>query len=60
VWVPIPPFDPVTGLLPPGEHVASWDEVRERFGWNLLRRRLLDGLQQGLVALGASGCSCVG
>jgi len=46
VWVPIPPFDPVTGLLPPGEHVASWDEVRERFGWNLLRRRLLDGLQQ--------------
>ena len=52
----IPPFDSVTGLLPPGEHVAGWGEVRERFGWNLRRRRLLDGLQEGLAAFGAAGC----
>ncbi len=55
----IPPFDPVTGLLPPGEHIASWDEIRERFGWNLRRRRLLDGLQEGLAALRAVGCCTV-
>jgi hypothetical protein len=42
-----------------GEHIARWDEIRERFGWNLRRRRLLDGLQEGLAALGAVGCSAV-
>jgi hypothetical protein len=57
--VSIPPFDPVTGLLPPGEHRASWDEIRERFGWNQRRRQLLDGLHEGLDALGAAGCTKV-
>jgi hypothetical protein len=57
--VSIPPFDPATGLLPLGEHVADWSEVRERFGWNLRRRRLLDGLQEGLAALGTAGCTRV-
>jgi hypothetical protein len=57
--VSIPPFDPVTGLLPPGEHDAGWAEVRERFGWNLRRRRLLDGLQEGMEALGVAGCTRV-
>jgi hypothetical protein len=50
--VSIPPFDPVTGLWPPGEHHAGWAEVRERFGWNLRRRRLLDGLHEGMEARG--------
>jgi hypothetical protein len=40
----LPAFDPDSGRLPPGEHVASWDEVVERFGWTERRRRLLDGL----------------
>lgn len=49
-------MDPETGLLPVGEHLASWDEVVERFGWNAWRRRLLDGLADGLDLLAAAGC----
>jgi hypothetical protein len=49
-------LDPETGLLPVGEHLASWDEVVERFGWNAWRRRLLDGLADGLDLLAAAGC----
>jgi hypothetical protein len=49
-------FDPVTGLLPHGEHVAAWNEICERFGWNTWRRGLLDGLAEGLAALAEAGC----
>ena len=42
--------------MPPGEHVASWDEVVERFGWNEIRRRLLDGLAEVLELLAEAGC----
>ena len=52
----LPPFDPVTGRLPSGEHAASWDEVVERFGWNERRRRLLDGLADALALLIVAGC----
>jgi hypothetical protein len=52
----LPPFDPDTGRLPPGEHLASWDEVVERFGWNERRRQLLDGLADALALLAAAGC----
>jgi hypothetical protein len=52
----IPPLDPVTGRLPPGEHEGSWEEVVERFGWNEHRRRLLDGLADGMGALARAGC----
>ena len=52
----IPPFDPVTGRLPPGEHEALWDEVVERFGWNERRRRLIDGLADALMSLAEVGC----
>ncbi len=55
----VPPFDPTSGLLPPGEHEAGWNEIRERFGWNVRRRCLLDGLQECLEALGAAGCTRV-
>ena len=40
----LPPFDPVTGYLPPGPHVATWAAFTERFGWNEWRRTLLAGL----------------
>jgi len=53
----IPPFDPVTGRLPPGEHEAPWEEVVERFGWNEHRRGLLDGLADGLSSLAEAGCN---
>ena len=52
----IPPFDPLTGRLRVGEHLAEWDEVVERFGWNERRRRLIDGLADALVLLVEAGC----
>jgi hypothetical protein len=52
----IPPFDPGTGRLPLGEHQGTWEEVVDRFGWNEHRRRLLDGLADGLAALARAGC----
>ncbi len=55
----IPPFDTDSGLLPVGEHEASWDEVLERFGWNGKRRSLLDGLAEALELLAAVGCGQV-
>jgi hypothetical protein len=52
----LPAFDPESGRLPPGEHVASWDEVVERFGWTERRRRLLDGLAEAIELLAEAGC----
>ncbi len=52
----LPAFDPDSGRLPPGEHVASWDEVVERFGWTERRRRLLDGLAEAIELLAEAGC----
>jgi hypothetical protein len=57
--VSVPPFEPISGLLPVGEHPATWGEVLERFGWNVHRRRLLDGLAEGLAFLAGAGCSRV-
>ena len=53
--LPIPLFDPTTGLLPESEHRTGWDEIRERFGWNVWRRQLLKGLCEGLAVLAAAG-----
>ncbi len=44
------------GLLPPGEHVATWDEVVLRFGWNPHRQNLLGGLAAALIPLRTAGC----
>jgi len=52
----IPPFDPDTGRLPEGVHEANWEEIVERFGWNLRRRRLLDGLAEAVGLLAEAGC----
>jgi hypothetical protein len=54
-----PAFDPVSGRLPQGEHVASWDEVVERFGWTERRRRLLDGPAEAIELLAEAGCRTV-
>lgn len=51
----IPAFDSDGGRLPPGEHIAVWDEIVDRFGWTERRRRLLDGLAEALELLGAAG-----
>lgn len=52
----IPPFDAKTGQLPPGIHEATWDEFVTRFGTNIRRRKLLDGLKLALNSLKFAGC----
>ena len=52
----LPGFDPDSGRRPPVEHVASWDEVVERFGWTERRRRMLDGLAEAIELLAEAGC----
>ncbi len=52
----MPALDPETGRLPEGEHEAEWSELVERFGWNVRRRQLLDGLALAIEALAAAGC----
>jgi hypothetical protein len=53
--VPIPDFDE-HGVLPPGVHVATWPEVRARYGYTAHRRKLLNGLEQALASLKEAGC----
>jgi hypothetical protein len=55
----IPAFDPVTGNLPAGEHLATWPELRDRYGHTPWRRRLLAGLLAALRLLRAAGCTRV-
>ena len=52
----IPVHEPSTGNLPPGEHLAEWVDVVERFGTTPWRRQLLEGLARALRDLRAAGC----
>lgn len=52
----IPPFDPLTGNLPPGIHQASWEDFRKRFGLTPDRRALLDKLALAAEHLTFCGC----
>ena len=51
----IPEFEH-DGNLPPGVHLATWEEIRDRFGTTLWRRRLLVGLRTALESLRIAGC----
>lgn len=51
----IPPFSD-SGNLPEGIHDASWDEIVDRFGTNVRRRTLLEGLRRALDGLRQAGC----
>lgn len=55
----IPPFEHATGNLPPGEHVATWEEISGRFAHTRWRKQLLDGLKVALASLKAAGCKAV-
>ncbi len=55
----IPEFDLATGNLAPGEHVASWQEIVQRFGTTERRRQLLSGLKAALHSLRLAGCKRV-
>ena len=51
----IPQFDPETGALPPGDHQATLEEVRKRFGFTPRHRWLLKGLRTALEAFWSAG-----
>jgi hypothetical protein len=51
----IPVFDPATGVLPPGDHRATLEEIGGRFGFTLRRRWLLKGLQPAVKAFWVAG-----
>lgn len=44
------------GLLPPGVHFTSWEELERRFGQSTWRRRLISGLRRAAMSLAAAGC----
>ena len=44
------------GLLPPGVHWATWEEIVGRFGGNGRREELLAGLRAALENLRDAGC----
>ena len=49
----IPPFDPATGALPPGDHQATLKEIRKRLGFTPRRRWLCKGLRVAVEAFAA-------
>jgi hypothetical protein len=51
----IPPFAKF-GLLPPGVHWATWDEILIAFGTTPHRQKLLAGLREALDNLAEAGC----
>jgi hypothetical protein len=51
----IPEFDK-NGNLPPGIHFCEWEELKNRFGTNLARQRMIDGLEQAMIQLKMAGC----
>lgn len=54
--VAIPLFG-ASGLLPPGEHRATWEEVATRFRFSTRRRDLLRSMLPALLALRSAGCN---
>jgi hypothetical protein len=54
----LPPFTD-TGVLPPGVHLATWDEVEERFGGSARREALLDGLLEAATNIRAAGARII-
>lgn len=54
----IPHFQ-VNGNLPPGIHLASFEEVYARYGTNGYRKQLLGGMYEAFHALKIAGCDVV-
>lgn len=52
----IPPFDPVSGNLPPGIYEATWAELVARYGTTPHRLTLLAGFKTALDSLSVAGC----
>jgi hypothetical protein len=56
--VPLPPHQ-LDGLLPPGVHTCSWEELRLRCGSSPYRSSLLSGLLEAAKLLTAAGCQAL-
>lgn len=55
----IPDFD-VNGKLPPGIHLATLDELKTRFAYNIIRRQLFNGLEKLIYDLkNKIGCKII-
>lgn len=54
----IPAFT-ADGYLPPGVHWTAWQEICDRFGGTVPRRRLLKDLRAALANLQKAGCASV-
>ncbi len=54
----IPAFDE-NNNLPPGIYEATWQEICDRYGYTVYRRKLLEGLKEGLQNLKSVGCQIV-
>lgn len=48
-----------SGNLPPGIHYTNWTEFSERFGFNIYRKRILNGMKNALNNLKSCGCKKV-
>ena len=51
----IPSFD-FDGNLPPGIHLCTWEEAREKLAFNSRRQELLAGLKRACDVLKQAGC----
>ena len=54
----LPPFNE-RGNLPPGIYEITWTELKNHFGFNSHRQRILIGLQAVLQLLGQANCQRV-
>ena len=54
----IAPFND-EGNLPQGIHHATWQEICQRFGINIYRKKLLWGLESALTNFKSAGCKKV-
>ena len=51
----IPPFTS-TGVLPPGIHVATWEDLTRQFANNTRRKEICEGLRRAALGLARAGC----
>jgi hypothetical protein len=48
-----------TGLLPDGIYWADMNEIKNRYGYNVQRQRLIGGLARALRSFRKAGCSTI-
>ncbi|MEW9702278.1 hypothetical protein [Paenibacillus sp. SI8] len=52
----IPDFSS-NGLLPPGIHVTTWEDFKDKYGINHTRRTQLNGLERAIKCFKDAGCT---